>query len=448
MKKIMSAFFTTMILLTGYSQKETFDILTFLPPKDWKKEPNQGILSYSVQNTQTGEWCRISIAKSVPTKGNVSSDFENEWKELMAKAYNIAEAPQTSATQDITEGWKIIAGGTKCTINKGDAIAMLSTFSGNGVCVSMAALTNSKNYLQQYQDVLSSVELSVPGRLGNPSLPETNTGSGSAKSKFAFTATNWDDGWKSEEKENWVEVGKGNIRVLVHYPNKAADEYNSDLLAGGKTAWNILVAPRYSNARNMNFRPHSSWQSILFAEADMTDNATGKNVYVVFFKKYYSDGSGKHLECIAPDKNVFENEFGKYNGEESWDKVEKMAWYNRFAISPADLSGKWSSDFSGATQYVNASTGFDAGMSTHASSESFQFLPGSKYQWDLGVASGMVGNIKFQSAKAKGSFSLPSNWKVTFSDISGKPRTYDAYFSCIKGLRILWLDNKPFAKME
>jgi len=41
-----------------------------------------------------------------------------------------------------------------------------------------------------------------------------------------------------------------------------------------------------------------------------------------------------------------------------------------------------------------------------------------------------------------------SNWQVKLSDIEGKPRIYDAYFSCIKGLRILWLDNKPFAKVQ
>ena len=61
-------------------------------------------------------------------------------------------------------------------------------------------------------------------------------------------------------------------------------------------------------------------------------------------------------------------------------------------------------------------------------------------------ASGPVGNIKFQSVKSSGRFTMTGNWKVNFSDIEGKPRSYDVYFSCIKGLRILWIDNKPFAK--
>ncbi len=55
---------------------------------------------------------------------------------------------------------------------------------------------------------------------------------------------------------------------------------------------------------------------------------------------------------------------------------KKWLSYNKFAVAASDLSGKWTSDFSGTIQYVNANTGFDAGMDTHASKENFQFGPG------------------------------------------------------------------------
>ena len=84
-------------------------------------------------------------------------------------------------------------------------------------------------------------------------------------------------------------------------------------------------------------------------------------------------------------------------------------------------------------------------MDTHASAENYQFASGNTYKWDLGVASGPVGSIKFQSVKSSGKVTMNGNWKVNFSDIEGKPRSYDVYFSCIKGLRILWINNKPFA---
>lgn len=274
---------------------------------------------------------------------------------------------------------------------------------------------------------------------------------------FAFTTTNFDDGWTSVVQKDWVQVTKGNIKVFIHYPDKKADEYNSVLLDGLKNAWNVLVAPRYSSASNFEFKPLQSWQSIEFAEADMVEQATGNTVHVVFFKKHYSGGEGKYLEFITPSKNIFEQEFGAYFNEATaagWDKMAAMANYNKFAVGASDLIGKWTTNFTGITQYVNAYTGASAGADTHASNESFEFTAGSTYNWDLGVASGFVGNIKFQSAKAAGTWSLLNSWQIYFSEIEKKAKTYNAFFSCIKGARILWLqdtgygDYKSFGKAE
>ena len=91
-----------------------------------------------------------------------------------------------------------------------------------------------------------------------------------------------------------------------------------------------------------------------------------------------------------------------------------MSNYNKFAVAASDLKGKWSSNFTGMTQYVNAVTGADAGANTHASNENFEFTTGDSYKWDLGVASGFVGNIKFQSAKSPGKFSMIGNGDKIF----------------------------------
>jgi hypothetical protein len=216
-----------------------------------------------------------------------------------------------------------------------------------------------------------------------------------------------------------------------------------------RNAWSILVVPKYSSINNLEFKPVSGWQPIEFAESDAVENATSKSVHVVLFKINYSNGSGKYMEFITPDKSSFEAEFSPYHQSSSgWEKMENMSYYNRFAVSASDLTGKWTNDFSGAIQYVNAYTGADAGMATHASNEKFEFEPGSKYAWSLGVASGYVGDIKFQSVKSKGIFSLPDNWHITFSDIEGKPRTYNVHFSCVKGFRLLWMGDSAYGKIE
>lgn len=276
-----------------------------------------------------------------------------------------------------------------------------------------------------------------------------NTTRAVSNSGYAFNTTNFDDGWTSTVQEDWVEVNRGNVKLLIHYPNKKADAYNSIQTEGLQNAWNILVAPKYNRISNFVLRPIYGWQSIDFAEADAVETITGKNVHIVLFKYNYSNGSGKYMEFITSDKATYEQEFGAYHETSyGWEKVASMANYNKFAVAASDLYGKWTNDYSGMLQYVNAYTGADAFATSHASNESFEILTGNTYNWTLVVASGIVGNIKFQSVKSNGNISLPNNWQISFSDIEGKPRTYNAFFSCVKGNRILWLDERVFGRLE
>ena len=57
----------------------------------------------------------------------------------------------------------------------------------------------------------------------------------------------------------------------------------------------------------------------------------------------------------------------------------------------------------------------------------------------------MVGNLKADGAKSDGTVSVPNNWQIHFSDLEGKPKTYNAFFSCVKGARVLWLEDSTYA---
>ncbi|MEO7044935.1 MAG: hypothetical protein ABI091_06475 [Ferruginibacter sp.] len=425
--------------------KKTFDIVSYTVPKGWKKQEQKNIISYSISDKKNNSWCVISIVKSTISKGTIEADFESEWQELVAKPYSIAELPQTNEVQE-KDGWKLKDGGGKFVFNGTDAIAMLTTFSEANRCVSIVTTTNVQDYLPAIEAMIGSVELK---KTAGQVQPVTQSASQVATG-FKYSTTNFTDGWTSVIQADWIEVRKNNIKVLIHYPNKTADAYNSVLMDGLKNAWDILVAPRYSSARNFSFKPLQSWQSIEFAEADCIEKISGNTVHVVLFKKDFSNGNGKYLEFITPDKNTLEQEFGPYVSdatEKNWDKMAAMASYNKFAVDAGDLSGKWTTDFSGITQFVNAYTGANAGMSTHSSAQSYDFT-GNTYKWQIAVASGFVGNIKFQNMETTGKFSLPDMWHIYFSDKEGKPKTYNAFFSCIKGARVLWLDDTGYAKSE
>lgn len=446
MRTFLLPILLSLFTYVGIAQSnQTFDIITFSPPKGWGKKNSENAVQFTTQEAAKGTYCIITLMKSVPGTDNSKQNFNTTWQKAVKETMNVSTAPEMQAPTK-ENGWNVESGYAPFESDGTNGIAMLITSSGFEKMVNILVLTNTTDYEKDVTSFLESI--SLPKQVTKITTSNISANTKPTKSSgFKFTTTNFDDGWVATEQPDWVSVTKENINVLVHYPNKKADAYNSVVMDGLKNAWNILVAPKYSAASNMEFKPITGWQTIEFAEADMTDNNSRQKVHVVLFKMNYSNGSGKYLEFITNDKQSFENEFGPYHQTTSgWEKLENMVYYNRFAVAASDLQGKWTSDFSGAIQYVNANTGLDAGMDTHASVENFQFGAGNTYKWDIGVASGPVGNIKFTSKNSNGKFSLPNNWQVYFSDLSGKPRTFTAYFSCIKGLRILWLDNKPYAK--
>lgn len=258
------------------------------------------------------------------------------------------------------------------------------------------------------------------------------------KSSFAFNTTNFDDGWTATEQADWVEVTKGNIKVLLHYP-KEGTVFPADPEPLTNAAWNILVAPRYSNLTNYKTAYITTYNRPYLGMGNATETATGNNVFVLLFRQ-----GGGWLEFIAPDKNAFIQQY-KFDPEtirwDSDDNVLKpllnMTGYNKFAIAATDFSGKWTSDFTGIQQLYNVYTGNYAGMHMNQSNEEFVFGEGGTYNWKLLVVNGMVGNAKFNQVKSSGTLTVVNNWQVHCSKIESGPKTYHAFWSCIKGARIL-----------
>jgi hypothetical protein len=163
MKKIIFFCFSCTLAVVSLAQKETFDLVTYTPPGGWGKEVTQNITSYSIVNKENNTWCRIGIFKSTGGKGGIEQDFESEWQELIVKNYNLTGgAPQVSEVVG-ADGWKIKTGAGKFTFNNSDAIAMLTTASGFGRCVSIVVTTNSiDDYFETVETFISSIELKKP----------------------------------------------------------------------------------------------------------------------------------------------------------------------------------------------------------------------------------------------------------------------------------------------
>lgn len=436
---------------TAMAQTKTFDIFSYKEPLGFQLKENNKYLFYSKNDGKN--YCQLFLYPAVTGTSDIEKDFKANW-DFFARNPQQGVGDPVNREQQEAEGWKVIFAGAGGSYGGQAFVISLSTLTKGNITFYTAAVFSDQKYLPAVEEFTGSIMPDLKKFVQKTHPPAvTNTGNEKdnqpVSNGFQFTTTNFDDGWVAIPKEDWVLATKGNIKVHIHYPNKQADEYNPDGDAALKIAWNILIAPRYSNAVNMFFKDGDQFFSRPnYGSAEVTDNATGKRVYVVLYKRTYYTNN-KYVEIIAPSQSAFEAMFGNYEtnkANKTWDALNNLQDYNKFAVAASDLKGTWTTDFGAAVSYVNIYTGLDAGMYTSASTESFQFFNGGKYEWNLSVANGMVGNIRFQSAKSAGTVTVPDNWHIQFSDIEGKPRKFEAMFSCIKGLRILWLDGKAYAK--
>lgn len=447
MKKIFSFCFFCALTATVYAQKkEAFDIVTFTPPKAWKKQPAESALQFSKEDAAKGTYCSITVFKAVPGTANSKENFDMAWTSLVKETVTVSTPPemQPSAAED---GWEVQSGYAPFENDGNKGVVILVTSSGFEKMMNIIILTNTDVYEKNVTDFLESVNFKKQNagsntQVTNPVKPE-QVNAVVKNDGFTFTTTNFDDGWTSTVQEDWVEVKKGTTTVLIHYP-KEGTVFPADPDVLTNAAWNILVAPRYSNLKNYKTTYISTYNRPYLGFGYLTENSTGKEVYVLLYRQ----GETGWLEFVTTDKNSFIQQFKFDPDVIRWDSetdllkpLAQMATYNKFAIGATDFKGTWTSDFTGLQHLYNTYTGNYVGMNIHQSSQTFQFGVGNTYNWKLLFVNGTVGNTKYVDVKSSGKFSVLNNWQISFSDIEGKPKKYDAYFACTKGARLLMMND-------
>ena len=153
---------------TAFAGKKTYDLVNYTPPAPWKKaawikdiKKAKNNVSYTMTDKTNGTYCQIFILRSTTSKGDVTADFESEWKTLVVGSYNVTEAPTLTDTAE-EDGWKVKAGVATFAFDNGTSIAMLTTISGYDRAVSIVAVTSSQDYLPAVQTLLGSIEMKKP----------------------------------------------------------------------------------------------------------------------------------------------------------------------------------------------------------------------------------------------------------------------------------------------
>lgn len=161
----------------AFAGKATYDLVRYTPPPPWKKvawikdiKKDENSVSYTMTDKSNGTYCQIFILRSTTSKGDVTADFENEWKTLIVGNYKVTDAPTLTDTVE-DDGWTVKAGVATFAFDKGTSIAMLTTISGYNRAVSVVAVTSSQDYLPAVQALLGSIEMKIPPASAQPASP-------------------------------------------------------------------------------------------------------------------------------------------------------------------------------------------------------------------------------------------------------------------------------------
>lgn len=441
--KLFCLVITPLLAQVTHAQlRETFDIISYTPPKGWQRESTNNVVSFVITNNKTGNWCRLSVYKSITSNRTPAADFDHEWNELVTKVYQgtTKPVPETS----VEDGWTALSGVSQFTWQGKSSLILLNTISGYGLEVAITVTMNSQAYMNNIQTFLNSIDLQKPSQSSSPTLPAptltqsdpkpvTSGGNGSGITK---STTYFNDGWTAQVMDDYVLVTKENTKFYMHYGFPIPSNAPSSEPATTKANWDKFITPRY-NVTNLWLNPDvGSWGGNYnyYAEGAGIEKSTGKQVYIGF--RTIIDGAYFCVEAVAPTKEEYLKHFPTIAS------LKDMRGSNRFALTRQDVLGDWSSSDGSALQYYNVYTGQNAGMQFSQGAQEFFFRNTDDYNANISGAMGTMGGsqVVFDN-KYKGKFAV-TDWEITCTGYGGVTQIFTAYFEAVRGGRILHIAKK------
>lgn len=267
--------------------------------------------------------------------------------------------------------------------------------------------------------------------------PATNDG-------YAFTTTNFDNGWVSKIYDDYVEVTKGNIKVLLGYREKFNEsEYSGTGKEKGIAYWNSFVGKYFTTGEAMiRQRTTFSEYSRDYVEGWATDKQTGEKRFVAMMLNVFPyTGVLSVVVASAPDDQQLKQAFPKADREYDNDLLP-MYGYNKFAVGPNDLIGKWSTNGGSTMNWYSTTTGQNVGATGAVTGDWFEFANGGTYKSEHSGATGWVGSMNTYQQKYKGTYTV-TNWNVTIDHRwNDKTVVCDGWFEIVRGGRIFHLTER------
>lgn len=181
MKTIFFTVVFAALAINGFSQKQTFDVVSFAAPKGWQQKQNDHSVQLLATDEKTGAYVMVIITKATPSAASANENFNNQWTSAIKNQIQLDGDPVMQPPSN-GNGWEIITGGANYTDNavKGNVVLLSAT--GGGQTVTAIIMTNTRQYEKELSAFLNSLELAAPSNnvTGSNASPSVNNSSTSS----------------------------------------------------------------------------------------------------------------------------------------------------------------------------------------------------------------------------------------------------------------------------
>ncbi len=159
MKKTLVQVLCIFIVVHAFAQKTKFDIASFIPPKGWQRIDSNGVVAFFDTKTGGGgtTFCQLFIYPSRVSAGNASTDFENEWNQLVVRPTGFQGKPNKETGS--ADGWEVTTGYSNISHAGITFTCMLVTATGFKREMSVLVNVAGQDYMTQVQNFLKEFDL-------------------------------------------------------------------------------------------------------------------------------------------------------------------------------------------------------------------------------------------------------------------------------------------------
>src|SRR5688572_22187649 len=141
--------------VTGLSQSAKFDIMTYTAPAGWAVDSDANSLRFSKESG--GNYCVISLLRSMDGLGDSRKDFDLLWKGMATEELNAKEVQRGQGGDK--DGWKAELGIAPFEKDGLKGAAFLTTFTGNGKVIAILAIANATEFQADIETFVNNVKL-------------------------------------------------------------------------------------------------------------------------------------------------------------------------------------------------------------------------------------------------------------------------------------------------